>query len=131
LPSPGAGEQDHAAAELVLALVHDAAQGTGVGAVDTGREHLDAADLDRRRGDVRSAGGRGQLLLEARQLLLQIAVLAAQRGDLLGHVSALPRTSLADRLQRASASRIAASAWLPVTASMRRTPEARPPSERS
>ena len=73
------GEHDDRGLQLVLELVEGVAQRLGVGAVEPRRQHLEALDVDRLRGEVvalrrrQPALQRGQLLLERAHLLEHLA----------------------------------------------------------
>src|SRR4051812_45675924 len=75
-----AREHDHARADLVAQLVGDLAQRFRVGDVGARRQHAHPGDLARLAGEIASTA-RGQLALQAFDLLLALARLGLQLAD--------------------------------------------------
>ena len=93
-----AGEHDHARADLVAQLIGDLAQRLGVGDVGARRQHAHAADVARLAGEIAPAA-RGQLALEAVDLLLALARLGLQLADARADLEQARAQQLARRAQ--------------------------------
>src|SRR5690606_21526628 len=85
LGAAGAGEHDHAGAELVAQLIAGVAQDLGVVGVDLCREHLDALDRARFGHEIAAAAG-GDALLELLDLAIELLLLGEQLVDALAHL---------------------------------------------
>src|SRR5262249_43258417 len=83
-----ADDRDHAGADLLLAVVHQALEVLGLDALDGARQQLDVADLAHARATTVRGGAaaHGELLARIRQVTLELLALVHQRGNARRHV---------------------------------------------